>query len=331
MVTPRTLDIRELKHILELDHYRNYRRAAESLCISQPALTKSIQQMEAALGVTLFDRDCGGITPTPSCEVILAHARRVLFEVEEMSHRLESLSQRLGGELRIGTGPIMAESVIPDPLCMLLGELPEVRVEVVVDDWLNLPKLAREGRLHLFVVDISRLRESPDLEVIPLARTCNILVCRAEHPLAAGGRLTPVDLLEYPLALPRMTDRLGNWLMSNAPAGMHPQAFHAATHRIQCQSMPLLRRLVRQTNYITGGPRKIFQQDLESGSFVELELAGCDVLYSEPCIGHLKGRTLPPAALRFIEFLRGDRSGSARVARHRQLPSGTDAGAGLRA
>lgn len=308
MVIPRTLDMRQLKHILELDRYKNYRRAAESLCISQPALTKSIQQLEATLGVTLFDRDSGGITPTPSCKVILEHARRVLLELDEMYHRLDSLLQQSGGELKIGTGPIMAESVIPDPLRDLLEERPEVRVEVVVDDWSNLTKLTRQGELHLFVIDIARVREEPDLEVIPLGRTENILVCRAQHPLAASGQLTPRDFLEYPLALPRMTDRLSSWLTRNAPPGMLPQSFYSATHRIQCQSVALLRSLVRQTNCITGGPRRLFERELESGLFVELQLAGCDVLYSEPGIGFLKGRTLPPAALRFIEILTDSRA-----------------------
>lgn len=332
MLTPRTLDMRQLKHILELDRYKNYRRAAESLCISQPALTKSIQHLEATLGVTLFDRNSGDITPTPSCKVILEHARRVNLELDEMYHRLDSLLHLRGGELKIGTGPIMAESVIPGPLRTLLDERPEVRVEVVVDDWSNLPKLTRHGDLHLFVVDIARLREEPDLEVIPLGRTENILVCRAAHPLAARGQVTPGDFLEYPLALPRMTDRLSNWLTRNAPLGMPPQSFYAATHRIQCQSIALLRSFVHQTNYVTGGPRRLFEKELESGIFVELRLPGCDVLYSEPGIGFLKGRTLPPAALRFIEILTASLPHVPRepvALPPRRRSNGTDRGTGL--
>jgi DNA-binding transcriptional LysR family regulator len=213
------------------------------------------------------------------------------------------MSQLRGGELKIGTGPIMAEYVLPEPLRQLLAELPELRVEIIVDDWSHLPKLLRQGDLHAFVVDVARLRDEPDLEVIPLGRVPNILVCRAGHPLAAKLKVSPRDFLRYPLALPRMTERLSSWLAAHAPDDMSPQSYYAASHRIQCQSVPLLRALVRQTNCISGGPRDLFAQELASGALVELHMEQCDVLYSEPCVSYLKGRTLPPAAHRFIDLV----------------------------
>jgi len=327
MITPRMLDIRQLKHIVELDRYKHYRRAADALCISQPALTKSIQQLEELLGVTLFDRESGGVRPTPSCAVILEHARRVFLELDAMQDRLDSLLNLRGGELRVGTGPIMAEYLLPEPLLRLLQDFPELRVEVVVDDWSNLPRLLREGSLHAFVIDIARLRDEADLEVVALGRIENILVCRAGHSLAPGGRVTPQDLLRFPLALPRMTQRLSNWLIRNAPPDMPPQSYYEAIHRVECQSVPLLRRLVRESDCITGGPRGLFAQELSAGSLVQLRMEGCDALYSEPCVTRLKGRTLPPAVHRFVELLslRGTSAGVGTPAVRR--PAAISAGA----
>lgn len=299
----RTLDMRQLKHVLELDRYKNFSRAAESLCISQPALTKSIQHLESTLGVTLFDRHGGGIVPTAYCEVILCHARRVLLELEEMNYRLDSIEQLRGGELKIGTGPIMAETVLAAPVRRLIEEMPELRIDVVVDDWSILMRMARQGDLHVVVADIARVRDESDFEAIALGRVENILVCRPEHPLAAGMTVAPCDFLNFPLALPRMTDRLSNWLTCNAPNHMSAHAYCAAVHRIQCQSVPLLRSLVRESNCITGGPRKLFERELEAGSLVELRMEQCDALYSEPSVSLVKGRTLPPSAYRFIEVV----------------------------
>lgn len=321
-MTARTLDMRQLKHVLELDRYRNFSRAAESLCISQPALTKSIQHLESTLGVRLFDRHGGGIVPTVYCEVILRHTRRVLLEMEEMNYRLDSIEQLRGGELKIGTGPIMAETVLATPVRLLIEEMPELRVEVVVDDWSVLMRMARQGDLHVVVADIARLRNESDFEAIALGRVENILVCRPEHPLATGMTVTPDDFLDFPLALPRMTDRLSNWLTRNAPTHMSAQAYYAAVHRIQCQSVPLLRSLVRESDCITGGPRKLFERELEAGSLVELRMEQCDALYSEPCVSVLKGRTLPPSAYRFIEAVTCpplDAPGAKGVARTRHV------------
>lgn len=302
-MSARTLDTRQLRHIIELDRYRNFHRAAESLCISQPALTKSIKSLEASLGVLLFDRDHGGISPTPFCEVILEHARRILLEIDEMNVRLDAMSQLRGGELRIGSGPIMAESVLADAIRVMLGDSPEIRIEVIVDDWLNLPRLLRQGHLHLFVADIAHLRDQPDLEVISLGRVPNILVCRVAHPLAARRMVTPKDFLRFTLALPKITDRLSSWLVAHTPDGTDPQDYSLAIHRIECQSVSLLRRLVEESDCITGGPRRLFERELRDGSLVELDLPGCDALFSEPSICSLRGRTLPPAASRLIDIV----------------------------
>lgn len=314
-MTARTLDMRQVKHVLELDRYKNFSRAAEALCISQPALTKSIQHLEATLGVTLFDRHGGSIVPTAYCEVILRHARRLLLEIDEMNYCLDSIEQLRGGEIKIGTGPIMAETVLAAPVRQLIEEMPELRIEVVVDDWSNLMRLARQGDLHIIVADISRLRNETDFEAIPLGRVENILICRSEHPLAAGKTVTPLDLLHYPLALPRMTDRLSSWLARNVPNDMSSQAYYTAVHRIQCQSVSLLRSLVRESNCITGGPRKLFELELEAGSLVELRMEQCDALYSEPSVSMLKRRTLPPSACRFIELVTCGQPGTADVRR----------------
>lgn len=301
-MTHKALDTRQLKHVVELDKYKNFHRAAEVLCISQPALTKSIKNLESTLGVALFDRHRDGIAATPYCEVILQHAHRILLELDEMNHRLDSMLELRGGELRIGSGPIMAESVLADPIRVLLDELPELKIEVVVDDWSNLPRLLRQGALHLFVVDIARLRDEPDLEVIPLGIVENIFVCRAGHPLAKRGTVTPGDFLEFSLALPKMTNRLSTWLIEHAPGINSSQKYSNAIQRIECQSVPLLRRLVHESNCITGGPRKLFEKEIAEGTLVELQMKQCNALFSEPSISYLKGRTLPPAARRFIEI-----------------------------
>jgi DNA-binding transcriptional LysR family regulator len=304
-MTASTLDVRQMKHIWELERHKSFRRAAESLGISQPALTKSIQNLESNLGVILFDRSRGGVTPTPYCSVILKHAHAVFLEVEEMNHQLARIDQSQGGELKIGAGPVMSASVLLNPIRKLVKQMPEIHIEIMVDDWSNLLRLARQGDLHAVIVDIEHLRGEHDFEKIPLPRLQNILVCRADHPLAASGAVLLQDLFEFPLALPQMTKRLSNWLMRNTPRDMSAKKDSAAVHRIQCQSIPLLRHLVASTNYITGGPRDLFETELSAGDFVELRLEGCDALFTEPTVGHVKGRTLPRAAHAFLEIIGG--------------------------
>jgi DNA-binding transcriptional LysR family regulator len=300
-----SLDIRQLKHVWELNKHRNFHRAAEALFISQPALTKSIQNLESVLGVPLFDRQSHSIEPTPFGVLVLEHARRIFVELEELSDSLTAVSQLHGGELKLACGPIMADALLLDPIIELTKQLPNLKVNVVIDDWSALPTRLRNGDIHLFIADVARLEDETDLDVKPLGRIENALVCRADHPLAKAGIVSCEGLLTYPLALPKITDRFSRWLLSNVPDKIPAERFYASVHKIQCQSTAFLRQLVLAGDYITGGPRRLFEEHIESGDLVELSLADCDVLFIEPGVVTLKDRTILPAAKTFISIVTG--------------------------
>ena len=72
------IDLRQLRHVLALDQYRNFARAASALGLTQPALSRSIQALEKSIGGRLFDRDRTRVEPTPVGERLIAEARPLL-------------------------------------------------------------------------------------------------------------------------------------------------------------------------------------------------------------------------------------------------------------
>ena len=85
------LDIRQLQHVAAIGRFRNFGRAAESLDISQPALSKSLGVIERALDVRLFERSRKGVTPTTFGELVLARADPLFRGVDEMVAEIRRL------------------------------------------------------------------------------------------------------------------------------------------------------------------------------------------------------------------------------------------------
>lgn len=297
------IDIRQLRYVVMLVKHRNFRRAADALFITQPALTKSIRNLEELLGVTLFDREPNDVNPTAYCDVLMEHATQVFVELDEIYHKLDLMAKLQRGELKLGCGPIVAQTLVPDVVSALVGEHPELNICITVDSWHVLTRLLRQGDIHLFIADIEELMDQPDLIIEKLPTGKNIFVCRPQHPHAPVGILTPEDLLEYPLVLTSLPRRYVRWFMENAPEGMAPEAYYKSILRIRCENFEVLRNITRRTNYITCGPEILFREDMDSGRLVKLDFEGFSTLNTSVGVVYLKNRTLPPSGRALIECL----------------------------
>lgn len=300
------IETRQLRHLLMLAKHRNFRKAADALFITQPALTKSIRNLESQLDVTLFDRKSQSVDPTPHCEVLLEHARRVIRELEDARHSLDAMTSELQGQLRVGSGPVIVLGRVSQAISRLLAAHPQLSVKITIESWNNLSDLLREGRLHLFVADVEELLDQPDLEIIELGKVRSVYACRPDHPLAGSGGILPENLLDYPLAVPSLPRRFIQWLRANAPRGIDPEAYVDRVCRVNCESMTVLRRIARDTNLITGGPISMFEPAFASGELVELAFEGFSDIEVSPGIAFLRNTTLPPVANALIRELQAD-------------------------
>ncbi|MEZ5568882.1 MAG: LysR family transcriptional regulator [Halioglobus sp.] len=300
------IDTRHLRHVLVLAKHRSFRKAADALFITQPALTKSIKNLEEQLGVNLFDRKSQSVDPTPHCEVLLEHAERVMHELEEIRHSLDAISDNLRGELRVGTGPIVSRGPISDAVARLVSKHPELSIRVDIDNWAGLLKQVRSGSLHLMVADIGGVEEQDDLQIQHLAPMRSIAACRPGHPLLNKGYVEAADLPRYPMAVPSLPRRWVEWLRANTPRGADPDTFTARSCRIHSEDFSLLRKAVMHSDFITCGPERILRDSIQSGQLVKIDFAGFTDILVRPGIVYLRGTTLPPAANALIEQLLAD-------------------------
>ena len=210
---------RLLRHFLAVAEKRNITAAADSLNISQPALTRSIRQLEKTVGVALFERLPTGVVLTRPGEVLARRAKLMELEYRHALAEIVALEQGLAGVLRIGAGPVWITTILPPVVTAFYQQFPRVKVRLTsgVIDTLVPALLAGEIDILCSTLDFPT---QPELVKEPLLSIRHAVVARASHPLAGRGVVTAQDLSRYPwivLAYVQVgTSRIGSYFVANA-------------------------------------------------------------------------------------------------------------------
>ena len=169
--------------------------AAAQLCISQPALSKSLRRLEEDLGVPLFERSSAGMAPT-SYALALAHrARTMELESERARDEIRRMKEGGAGSLTIGIGPLWAVHVLPQVIAALTVRHSSLRIRVVsgVLDTL-LPQLLR-GEVDVVCAALD-FPDHPDIEKEALIDSIHLMLAHASHPLAGVRGVTAAQLCD---------------------------------------------------------------------------------------------------------------------------------------
>lgn len=302
------LDLRQLRHVLAVDRYRNFARAADAVGITQPALSRSLQALEETLGARLFDRDRVRVEPTAVGLRLVELARPLVKQARDAERELQQMVELNGGLLRVGAGPYVSELSLGTAVGHFVRLHPGVHVDLAVGDWPELYRRLLAEELELIVVECSHATEDDRFLVEPLPVHPGFLYARAGHPLAGREHLTSADIAAYPIAttvMPkRVLDLIGKsdtLLRADLPDG-------AGTMELRAE-MPHIARLIVMESDVIGiavGPQ--IDPDLAAGRLVRLpiELSWLRTSYGIVRLAH---RTPSPAASAFMAILRGVEAG----------------------
>lgn len=125
-----TPTLKQLRYFEELARQRHFGRAAESCAISQPALSMQIREMEAALGMALFERNARQVRLTAFGVEVARRVRAILRAVDELSELARAAQDGLAGQLRLGVIPTVAPYLLPGLLPALTGAWPDLDLHV---------------------------------------------------------------------------------------------------------------------------------------------------------------------------------------------------------
>lgn len=196
------LKLRQLKLLITVGEQRNILRAATLLNVAQPAATKMIRDLEATLGMQLFERSSRGVTPTLYGEVIIRHAKLILAQVRHASEELLSLREGTTGKIAVGTLLAASPSLLPRSIVALKRERPGITVSVVEGTNDKLMPMLRVGDLDLVVGRLPEYREREGLVQEVLYDEPVSIVVRRGHPLTELATVRLADLGDQEWIMP---------------------------------------------------------------------------------------------------------------------------------
>lgn len=282
-------DLRQLRHFVALVEHGNFARAAVAVHLSQPALSRSIQALEANLDCVLVNRHTRSVSLTAQGRVLHEHALRLLASSKSLEQAVRQVDNLEAGEIRIGAGPFPAAGLVPRALARLLGEYPKLQVEVLVENWERLRQHLLAEDIELFVADIRELIDDPLLAIEALPVHPAIAVCRPGHPLSGQADLTFDAIREFPLA--------GTHIPEPVARGIRRDLGRDNALSIQCDNFTLLATLVEHSDAICMAPRDVVADALVAGRLAELQSLSARVRHhSAYGLVSRQGRALSPAA-----------------------------------
>jgi DNA-binding transcriptional LysR family regulator len=173
----------------------SFTRAAEALCMTQPAVTFQIRQLEEHFNTRLFDRTHGRIALTSAGVVAFAHAERILALTAELDSRLRDMGSQVAGPLLIGASTTIADYLLPQ----ILGEFKATHPGVAPSLFVGNSEAVQE-RLAERALDIGFIEGDSYLPSLAGERLCDDelqVVCAPEHRLAGRRSLAAGALVEH--------------------------------------------------------------------------------------------------------------------------------------
>jgi len=186
------MTLNELRYIVAVAQEGNFRRAAERVFVSQPALSLAIQKLEEELGVQIFERSRTAVNMTPTGELIVAQAQRALEEVAQIREIASQGKDQLVGTLRLGViytvGPYLLPALIP----ILKRKAPHMPLEMAENLTANLEVQLINGRLDAIIIALPF--GGPGIATLPLYDEDFNVVVPLDHPWAKKKQIKTAEL-----------------------------------------------------------------------------------------------------------------------------------------
>lgn len=179
---------------------RNFRRAAAELHITQTALSRRLQTLEAYLGVRLIERTTRSVELTRTGADFLPRAQRLLTELESALTDIRETGKAMRGSVTIACVPSIGARYLPRAIQQYSGAYPDNRITIHDHSSFGVAEavLRREAE---FGINVTGTHDA-GLESVPLARDRFVLICRDDHPFAARKRVSWSQLEPHLLIFP---------------------------------------------------------------------------------------------------------------------------------
>lgn len=177
----------------------SFTKASQELFVSQPAITKHVQELETTYQTRLFDRQGSRICLTESGKLLLEHCERILEDYKRLEYEMHLLHNEYTGELKLGASTTIAQYVLPPLLGNFISKFPQVSLSLMNGNTRDIEIALQEHRIDLGLVEgVFRL---PNLKYTNFLEDELVAVIRTGSSLSVEEEITPEELVKMPLVL----------------------------------------------------------------------------------------------------------------------------------
>lgn len=302
------LNLKHLEHIDAVVRTGSLTAASDALGISPPALSKSIKTLERQLGTQLFDRKGRVLSLTRFGEEFTDEARRMLSQADYLESRARAVARGEAGEIRVGSGPMAHQAMLPAAVARLATTREALRVDVTEATFPALVTGLLDFDFDFIVADPDDLSGHPDNERIKMQSLVSLplpIFCRTGHPLLARESITMSAVLTQRWVSPRVPRHYKRRIAAIAIQSGMPQSQVSRRIRevpdIRLEDLRSCLQVAIETDYITASLMYIAQPYIDAGQITRLPVP-FGFLTRTAVMTHAQ-RALPAAARALIEEL----------------------------
>lgn len=254
---------RHLLCFIEVARQGSLVRAADAMSVSQPAISKTLKELEALLEASLFERGKQGVTLTAAGQAFLRYAGPSVQALREGVRSLRA-GEHEAGVVRLGALSTVESALLPDVVQRLHAQHAALVVSVVTGPSAFLLGQLRGGELDLVV---GRMTDAPQIEGLSFEHLYSesmTLVVRPGHELLSD----PSRLTEFPLVLPQS----GTTIRRHADSLFIQLGIDPSPRRLETLSVSLSRHYVRRSDAVWVAPLDAVREDLTTGELSEVDL-----------------------------------------------------------
>ena len=188
------IEPRHLVHIAAIVDARTFALAAEKLGTTQPALSRTVAEIERRTGTPLFERGRRPLVPTEVGRALADQGRAIRAATNQATSLLERMSEGDFGTVRLGAPPFLCDRLLSGVIARFLATHQGVRIVLTPEFFPSLQVLLISDQFDAIVGPMTLVDRSLGLHIEELTDDANVIVCRSQHPLAKRRRVTVADL-----------------------------------------------------------------------------------------------------------------------------------------
>ena len=248
----------------------SFTKAAQELHITQPAVSRHIQELEQELGVQLFDRLATSIEITEAGELLLIHAEKIAECYRQLDFDMRLLDRHHAGELRLGATPIIAQYILPACMASFTAKFKQIKLSLIVANSAEIERAVADGQIDLGLVECGSRQSS--LRYTPMLHDELLLVASVHSRWASIDEVSVEVLAQMPLVMGCDGSDINRSV--NPLFEAHQIPLESLDVVMQLDGDEAVKRYIAHADYVAFVSEYAFRRDMQAGEYKVIGIAG---------------------------------------------------------